>query len=76
MGERVRRIATLSLIRKLFRWRQPPPAPLTAEELLEIKLAFVMCRNDCPIGIIFRALIEHIELRERQLSEAKENYDR
>lgn len=66
----------MSLIRKLFRWRTPPPAPLTPEELIEIKLAFITCRNDCPIGILFRALIEHIELREKQLDEAKDNYEK
>ena len=64
------------LIRRLFRWRKVPPAPLTSVELLKIEIAFGTCEGNCPIAIVFKAMMDHIKWQEKHLKEAKEDYDK
>ena len=65
----------LSLLQKIFHWTRIPKAPLQPEELMILEEAFKTCEN-CPIGIIFKALIGHIRWQEHHLKNAKENYDK
>ena len=66
----------MSIIRKLFKWHYEPVSPLTPEELLEIKIAFRTCSGDCPIAIVFRAMMNHIEWQDKHLKDAKNNYEK
>ncbi len=66
-----------SIIRKLFRWRQVPPPPLETEELMKIEMAFMDCNKECPVAIMFQALMGHIRWQEEHLkidSEGHKNY--
>ena len=64
------------VIRKLFRWREVPPPPLTGDELLKFELAFIKCDKDCPVAIMFWALIGHINWQKKHLNDARENYEK
>lgn len=63
------------LIRKIFRWRNEPPAPLTPEELMDLKIAFRTCGGDCPMAILFRSMMNHIEWQDRHLKVRREYHD-
>ena len=60
----------------IMRWSRVPLAPLTTEELLELKVAFKSCDSNCPIAIIFKSLMDHIMWQEAHLKDVKQNYDK
>ena len=52
-----------------------PEVPLKPDELLMLEMAFKDCDN-CPIGIIFKALLEHIEWQAKHIKDSRQNYDK
>lgn len=60
----------------LFRWRKAPDAPLTPEELLELEVGFKSCDGNCPIIVIYKALMGHINWQDKQIKSSRENYDK
>jgi hypothetical protein len=66
----------MNFIRRVFRWRTAPDPPLTIEEITELKAAFKYCEGDCPMKVVFEALIKHIDWQDKHLKNSKENYDK